>query len=174
MFPTLCDLTGLPKPDFLDGTSLVPILEDPRAPGHSACSYKGNVRTIRTEAYRLVAHDGGHLELLRSSPARRRNPEPCGLRSRHGEGTSYAAPRTTSLTSCSICYRRGCGPGGPEGIISQLESPKVDPADPTHEHAHGGPLRVARDSVPDLWRVLQMDRSARVLPFSPRKHGGWR
>lgn len=31
LFPTLCDLASLPKPDRLAGTSLVPILEDPNA-----------------------------------------------------------------------------------------------------------------------------------------------
>ena len=63
LFPTLCDLTGLPKPDFLDGTSLTPILENPVAPGHPAFSYKGNTRSVRTETHRLVAHKDGHLEL---------------------------------------------------------------------------------------------------------------
>ncbi len=63
VFPTLCDLAGLPKPAFLDGTSLLPILEDPGAPGHTAVSYKGNVETIRTDTHRLIAHSGGHLEL---------------------------------------------------------------------------------------------------------------
>lgn len=29
IYPTLCDLAGLPKPDVLEGTSLAPILEDP-------------------------------------------------------------------------------------------------------------------------------------------------
>ncbi len=63
LFPTLCDLTTLPKPDFLDGTSLSPILENPQTPGHPAFSYKGNIRTIRTDTHRLVAHRNGHLEL---------------------------------------------------------------------------------------------------------------
>lgn len=31
IFPTLCDLAGLPKPSNLEGTSLVPILNDPSA-----------------------------------------------------------------------------------------------------------------------------------------------
>ncbi len=63
IFPTLCDLTTLPKPDFLDGTSLGPILKNPEAPGHPAFSYKGNIRSIRTDTHRLVVHRDGHLEL---------------------------------------------------------------------------------------------------------------
>ncbi|MFO7905946.1 MAG: hypothetical protein R6U98_25025 [Pirellulaceae bacterium] len=64
LYPTLCDLAGLPGPgDFLDGTSLVPILDDPRTPGHNAVSYKGNAQTIRTPTHRLIAHKNGHLEL---------------------------------------------------------------------------------------------------------------
>jgi len=63
LFPTLCDLTDLPKPDFLDGTSLVPILNHPQAPGHAACSYMSNCQSIRTDTHRLIAHKDGYLEL---------------------------------------------------------------------------------------------------------------
>lgn len=31
IYPTLCDLAGLPKPEALEGASLVPVLEDPEA-----------------------------------------------------------------------------------------------------------------------------------------------
>jgi len=62
IFPTLCDLAGLPKPGFVQGVSLRPILEDPKAPGHPAISYAG-ARTIRTSTYRLIAHKNGHMEL---------------------------------------------------------------------------------------------------------------
>jgi iduronate 2-sulfatase len=62
IFPTLCDLAGLPKPGFVQGVSLRPILEDPEAPGHPAISY-AKARTIRTPTYRLIAHKDGHMEL---------------------------------------------------------------------------------------------------------------
>lgn len=63
VFPTLCDLAGLPKPRFLDGTSLIPTLQSPETPGHPACSYTGNAQTIRTDTHRLIAHKDGRLEL---------------------------------------------------------------------------------------------------------------
>ena len=47
LYPTLCDLAGLPVPAFLDGESLRPILHDPAAPGDAARSYTPSARTIR-------------------------------------------------------------------------------------------------------------------------------
>jgi iduronate 2-sulfatase len=70
LFPTLCELTGLPGPDFVHGVSLVPILEDPQAPGHPACSY-AKARTIRVDTHRLIAHRDSHLELYdHTTPAK--------------------------------------------------------------------------------------------------------
>ena len=54
---------GLPIPDFLDGTSLVPILQNPKIPGHVAVSYSRGTQTIRTDTHRLITHNNGHLEL---------------------------------------------------------------------------------------------------------------
>ncbi len=63
LLPTLCDLSGIPIPDFADGTSLVPVLEDPGAPIRPFASsqyyrrHKGEEvmgYTIRTPRYRLV------------------------------------------------------------------------------------------------------------------------
>ena len=63
VFPTLCELTGLPMPEFVHGTSLRPLLEDPTAPGHTAVSYIPKAKTIRTERYRLILHNDGYAEL---------------------------------------------------------------------------------------------------------------
>lgn len=62
VFPTLCDVAGLPQPDYTHGVSLRPILESPAAPGHPAAAY-GRARTIRTDTHRLIAHRDGKLEL---------------------------------------------------------------------------------------------------------------
>ena len=63
IFPTLCELAGLPTPVFAQGVSLLPLLKDQNAPGHSAVSYGKSAKTIRTEDYRLIQHKDGHHEL---------------------------------------------------------------------------------------------------------------
>lgn len=64
IYPTLCELAGLPAPAGLDGRSFVPTLRDPAAPtkDHTIHVYPRNApgkgpvigRAIRTERYRLV------------------------------------------------------------------------------------------------------------------------
>ncbi len=63
LFPTLCDLAGLPEPKFAAGVSLKSILEDPAAAGHPAISYHGKAQTIRTATHRLILHKSGYVEL---------------------------------------------------------------------------------------------------------------
>lgn len=63
VFPTLCDIAKLPRPDFAHGTSLMPIIRNPKAPGHAAFAYRGGSQTIRTDTHRLIAHRKGHREL---------------------------------------------------------------------------------------------------------------
>lgn len=63
VFPTLCDLTGLPMPSFAQGTSLVPILADSKAKGHEAVAIKSHATTIRTDQYRFTQHSSGEVEL---------------------------------------------------------------------------------------------------------------
>jgi len=63
IFPTICELTGLKTPAGLNGQSLVQILKNPTAKGHSAFAYKRGVQTIRTDTRRLIAHKSGQMEL---------------------------------------------------------------------------------------------------------------
>ena len=63
VFPTLCELTDLPTPNFTKGTSLIPILKDAKASGHEAVAIKAHTTTIRTDQYRLVQHKSGEVEL---------------------------------------------------------------------------------------------------------------
>jgi iduronate 2-sulfatase len=62
IFPTLCDLAGLPQLEFTQGVSLRSILEAPDSEGHPAVSY-ARARTIRTETHRLIVHGDGAVEL---------------------------------------------------------------------------------------------------------------
>jgi iduronate 2-sulfatase len=63
LFPTLCDLTELKKPEFVDGISLLPQLKNPKKEGHIAFSYNGKAKTIRTNKYRFTSHLKGSVEL---------------------------------------------------------------------------------------------------------------
>ena len=54
-----CDGAEKPTPDFVHGTSLVPVQKNPKVGGHTAVASKGNAQRIRTDQYRLVAHKGG-------------------------------------------------------------------------------------------------------------------
>lgn len=63
LFPTLCELAELDIPTYCQGSSLVPILQEPRREGRPAVSYFKKARTIRTTRYRLILHDDGYVEL---------------------------------------------------------------------------------------------------------------
>ncbi|MDF1812820.1 MAG: sulfatase [Verrucomicrobiales bacterium] len=57
IYPTLCELTGLPLPGHLDGTSLLPILRDPESTVKSeAISRFTSGDTIRTTNYRYTIY----------------------------------------------------------------------------------------------------------------------
>ena len=63
IFPTLCELAKLPVPDFVDGTTIKPLIDGVQTDGHDAISYSRKTRSIRTDQYRLIAHNNGHQEL---------------------------------------------------------------------------------------------------------------
>ena len=59
IYPTLCDLAGLPKPSHLQGESLVPLMRDPTLPGKAAAiSRFRNGDTIRTDDFRYTEYTG--------------------------------------------------------------------------------------------------------------------
>ncbi|MEM0965862.1 MAG: sulfatase [Verrucomicrobiota bacterium] len=71
IFPTLLDLVGLTLPDFLQGDSLVPHLENGSDKEGSAFGYSRWAETIRTRTHRLTVHDSGFVELYdHTSPER--------------------------------------------------------------------------------------------------------
>jgi len=70
IYPTLCDLAGLPKPKHLQGRSVKPMLDDPSAKGKQvaistmvATHTKEVGHSLRTDSFRYVAWEGGD-ELL--------------------------------------------------------------------------------------------------------------
>lgn len=63
IFPTLCDLTGIEIPTYVQGESLREILADPNAEGHTAIAYTGKASTIRTPTHRMTLHQDGFVEL---------------------------------------------------------------------------------------------------------------
>ena len=63
-YPTLCDLAGIPKPEHLDGESVVPLLKDPSAKRDSAFINYGPENTaIQTERYRYIRYEDDSEEL---------------------------------------------------------------------------------------------------------------
>lgn len=70
IYPTLCDLAGLPKPKHLQGRSLKPMHDDPSTKGKQvaistmiAPHTKQRGHSLRTDAFRYIAWEGGE-ELL--------------------------------------------------------------------------------------------------------------
>jgi len=70
IYPTLCDLAGLPKPKHLQGRSLKPMLDDPSAKGKQvaistmiAPHTKQTGHSLRTDSFRYITWEGGE-ELL--------------------------------------------------------------------------------------------------------------
>ena len=66
IYPSLCELCRLPAPDYLEGTSFVPLISQPGLPWKKAafsCLLAKGAHTIRTDRHRLIVHPGGQLEL---------------------------------------------------------------------------------------------------------------
>jgi arylsulfatase A-like enzyme len=65
IYPTLAELCHLPAPPYLEGTSVVPLVINPRRAWKTgAFSCLGpDERTVRTNRYRLIEHPGGRFEL---------------------------------------------------------------------------------------------------------------
>lgn len=65
IYPTICDLAGLPQPKHLDGHSFVSLLKNPEAdwglPVITTHGFKN--QTVRTEAWRYIRYANGDEEL---------------------------------------------------------------------------------------------------------------
>lgn len=69
IYPTLCELAGIPLPTHLDGRSIVPLLRDPAAswefPAITTHGFKNHA--VRTEGWRYIRYADGSEELYDES-----------------------------------------------------------------------------------------------------------
>lgn len=65
IYPTLCDLAGLPKPDFLEGVSIRPLLSNPQAEWTrpALSTFRFNNHAVRSVQYRYIRYANGEEEL---------------------------------------------------------------------------------------------------------------
>jgi len=71
LYPTLCDLAGIDRPEWLEGASLLPLLrgdtEGVRGELFAEVSYHAAyepMRCVRTERYKLIRRYGGHAHTV--------------------------------------------------------------------------------------------------------------
>ena len=83
IFPTLCDLAGVPAPAFAQGQSLKSLIDNPQAEEEqTAFAYWRKARTVRTDTHRIILHDNGGVELYdHTSP----QTETVNIASKHPE-----------------------------------------------------------------------------------------
>ena len=64
IYPSLCDFAGIPKPDHLEGRSILPLLRDPSATRDFAfLSYGPQNTAAQSERYRYIRYEDGSEEL---------------------------------------------------------------------------------------------------------------
>ncbi len=65
IYPTICDITGITPPEGLDGVSITPIIENPKAKIRDEIySYWQGKLSIKTERYRLSVHNARGKEAI--------------------------------------------------------------------------------------------------------------
>ena len=64
IYPSLCDFAGVPKPDHLEGRSILPLLKDPSATRDFAfLSYGPQNTAAQSDRYRYIRYEDGSEEL---------------------------------------------------------------------------------------------------------------
>lgn len=65
IYPTLCDLAGLPRPAHIEGLSIRPLLADPKAAWTTPAvtTYKFGNHAVRSERWRYIRYEDGGEEL---------------------------------------------------------------------------------------------------------------
>jgi arylsulfatase A-like enzyme len=69
IYPTLCDLAGIPIPTHVEGQSILKLLTDPQAPWDTPAltTYKFNNHAVRSEGWRYIRYADGSEELYDES-----------------------------------------------------------------------------------------------------------
>ena len=69
VFPTLCEVAGIPIPSHVQGKSIRPLLADPKAPWDqpAVSTYQFNNHAVRTEDWRYIRYANGDEELYHDS-----------------------------------------------------------------------------------------------------------
>ncbi|MFI3270175.1 MAG: sulfatase [Rikenellaceae bacterium] len=63
IYPTVCDLAGVEKPNCIEGESFVKLIDNPKAKGKDdVISYWRNILSIRTDRYRMALFNNGTTE----------------------------------------------------------------------------------------------------------------
>ena len=93
IFPTLVSLAGLPKPEFVEGRSLKPLLEKPSAawPYPAITTYRENNHAVRSQRYRYIRYADGSEDST-TTPSTATN----GPTSRPGPAAPPSKPNTRS------------------------------------------------------------------------------
>ena len=65
IYPTLCELAGLPIPEHVEGESIVPLLKNPKTKwdGVAVTTYRYMNHSVRTNQWRYTLYDDGSEEL---------------------------------------------------------------------------------------------------------------
>ncbi|MCH2101835.1 MAG: sulfatase [Planctomycetes bacterium] len=86
VYPTLCELAGLPIPDSVDGISMVPLLDKPEAASRRPVySYQRNSMSMRTDRWRLLLRKQGDQWRAALFDHDADPDETCDLAARHPE-----------------------------------------------------------------------------------------
>ena len=127
IFPTLCDLTGTPAPEYLEGTSLKPLLNNPGRSWKSAAFSQyprgKNMEgfAVRTDRYRYVEWKKSDGEIIaRELYDHKTDPQ---------ESRNVAQQHPDIVTELSKKLAAGWRAALPEGIKNYSDNPVAPPTD---------------------------------------------
>ncbi len=179
IYPTLCELAGLPLPKHLEGTSFAPLLDDPTRPWKTAAfsqfPNKGHMgRSIRTNRYRFTRwtrnNKLGGLELYdhKFDPQENVNianrPENVELvkrlTARLAAGWRAALPPNQARRKSGTGGRSGSGPMSLDDAAHAI----VDTGSGRQHASTGHPQRIPFDIAHSPPRLLDNQRAGGKIP----------